>query len=164
MAPDENPPEPNSICPDDIAIVINGTALMTRPKKPNPRISEIRLMLKELTWSIVDTPEKEHGKTVVLEGSDVLYTGKEIFVGLRKHGTNIEGALVVGRVFADLPVIPITISTNLPLKYYVSVASDGVLTTTNEPEAINIRTVSVSFSKKTLEGVFPMSHSKSLKG
>jgi hypothetical protein len=42
----------------------------------------------------LESPEQENGKNVVLEGSDVLYTGKEIFVGLRKNGTNTEGGLV----------------------------------------------------------------------
>lgn len=42
----------------------------------------------------MDTPTHLHGKQVYLEGSDVLFTGKEIFVGIRKNGTNTEGALV----------------------------------------------------------------------
>uniref|UniRef100_A0AC35EYF7 Dimethylargininase n=1 Tax=Panagrolaimus sp. PS1159 TaxID=55785 RepID=A0AC35EYF7_9BILA len=141
LAPDENSPEPFSLFPDDAAIVINGTALLTRPKKQNAcRLQEIKGILKDLTWEIVEAPTEEHGKAVILEGSDVLYTGKEIFVGIRKNGTNIEGALVVGRIFADLPVIPIQINGKQPLKYYISVAADGVLTTTTEKEAISIRT------------------------
>ena len=143
LPPEDNSPEPFTLFPDDAAIVVNGTALLTRPKKSNvSRIPEIRAVLRDLTWQILETPETENGKPVILEGSDVLFTGKEIFVGIRKNGTNIEGALVVGRTFADLPVIPIQINTKLPLKYYISVAADGVLTTTTEKEAISIRTVS----------------------
>lgn len=141
------PPEDNSdaftLFPDDAAIVINGTALITRPKKNNTiRSHEIKLILKDIAWQILETPELEHGKNVILEGSDVLFTGKEIFVGIRKNGTNMEGALVVGRTFPDLPVVPIQINGKLPLKYYVSVAADGVLTTSNEKEATNIKIVS----------------------
>uniref|UniRef100_A0AC34F7L9 Dimethylargininase n=1 Tax=Panagrolaimus sp. ES5 TaxID=591445 RepID=A0AC34F7L9_9BILA len=113
LAPDENSPEPFSLFPDDVAIVINGTALLTRPKKLSAcRLQEIKGILKDLTWQIVEAPEQEHGKPVILEGSDVLFTGKEIFVGIRKNGTNIEGA----------------------------VAADGVLTTTSEKESVSIRT------------------------
>lgn len=118
--------------------------MITRPKKGNTtRGSEIKLILKDLAWQIVEAPETEHGKNVILEGSDVLFTGKEIFVGIRKNGTNMEGALVVGRTFPDIPVVPIQINGKLPLKYYVSVAADGVLTTSNNKEAISIRTVSL---------------------
>jgi N-dimethylarginine dimethylaminohydrolase len=142
LPPEETSPEPCSLFSDDAAIVINGTALLTRPKKITAsRLPEIKSVLKDLTWNIEETPEQEHGKAVILEGSDVLFTGKEIFVGIRKNGTNIEGALVVSRIFADLPVIPIQINAKMPLKYYVSVAADGVLTTTAEKEAISIRTV-----------------------
>jgi hypothetical protein len=47
-----------------------------------------------LAWQVVEAPAQVHGKPVVLEGSDVLFTGREIFVGIRKNGTNTEGALV----------------------------------------------------------------------
>uniref|UniRef100_A0AC34QNA0 Dimethylargininase n=1 Tax=Panagrolaimus sp. JU765 TaxID=591449 RepID=A0AC34QNA0_9BILA len=154
LAPDENTPEVFSLYPDDAAVVINGTALITRPKKGNvTRSQEIKLLLRDLAWKTLDTPETEHGKTVVLEGSDVLFTGKEIFVGIRKNGTNMEGALVVGRSFPDWPVVPIQMNGKMPLKYYVSVAADGVLTTCNEKEANNIKIKmerEASFRYKTL--------------
>uniref|UniRef100_A0A7E4USC4 Dimethylargininase n=1 Tax=Panagrellus redivivus TaxID=6233 RepID=A0A7E4USC4_PANRE len=140
LPPDDTNPDVASLFPDDAAIIINGTALLTRPKKKDTaRHAEIKSVLRDLAWTIVEAPETEHGKAVILEGSDVLYTGKEIFVGLRKNGTNMEGALVVGRIFADLPVIPIQIGGKLPLKYYVSVAADGVLTTSSDKEAVSIR-------------------------
>lgn len=56
-------------------------------------------MLPNFVFATIETPQQEHGKPVVLEGSDVLYTGKEIFVGIRKNGTNFEGALVNIRFF-----------------------------------------------------------------
>lgn len=64
------------------------------------------------------TAEKRH----------LYYSGKEIFVGVhsdKKHsgGTNIEGALVVGRAFSDFPVIPIRVEGALPLKRLVSLVS-----------------------------------------
>lgn len=55
---------------------------------------QISSLLNNLAWQVVEAPATAHGKEVVLEGSDVLFTGKEIFVGIRKNGTNMEGALV----------------------------------------------------------------------
>ena len=97
------PPEEDcsvqSLFADDIAIVINGTALLTKPKIKNKRNSTSRANefishLNILAWQVVEAPTQLHGRQVVLEGSDVLFTGKEIFVGIRKNGTNTEGALV----------------------------------------------------------------------
>lgn len=44
---------------------------------------------------MVEAPSQINGKAVVLEGSDVFFTGREIFVGIRKGATNMEGALVI---------------------------------------------------------------------
>lgn len=117
----------HSLYPDDVAVVINGTALITRPKKTVAKTNEILSILRELVWDVVEAPPQEHNKPVVLEGSDVFYTGKEIFVGIRKNGTNMEGALMVAKTFADISVVPIQISGTLPLKYYVSMAANEVL-------------------------------------
>ncbi|VDK55481.1 unnamed protein product [Anisakis simplex] len=84
-------------------------------------------ILEELSWQVVEAPANEHGKPVVLEGSDVLFTGKEIFVGLRKNGTNMEGAIVT--------VIPIPLPGSKPLKHYMSVVSNDVLAVGNSKEA-----------------------------
>ncbi|VDP14305.1 unnamed protein product [Onchocerca flexuosa] len=120
----------------DAAICINGTALITRPKKNGSRLHEISNLLNQLAWQVIETPQaSEHNKEVVLEGSDVLYTGKEVFVGIRKNGTNMEGALVVARTFSDLAVIPITLPGNQPLRHYVSLISTDVLTVGSSKEA-----------------------------
>jgi len=127
LAPEDGAPL-QSLHVDDYAIVINGTALICRPKKPSTRVAEIQSILASLAWDVAEAPQQEHGKPVVLEGSDVLYTGREIFVGIRKNGTNTEGALVVARTFSDLSVVPIPIHGNLPLKQHISLAAADVLT------------------------------------
>uniref|UniRef100_A0A0N5CTC0 Dimethylargininase n=1 Tax=Thelazia callipaeda TaxID=103827 RepID=A0A0N5CTC0_THECL len=124
-----------SLFTGDAAICINGTALITRPSKRGCRFSEISSLLGQLSWQVVETPASEHGKDVVLEGSDVLYTGREIFVGVRKNGTNMEGALVVGRTFSDLAVIPISLAGSQPLRHYISFVSNDVLSVCNCKEA-----------------------------
>ncbi|KAF7634513.1 hypothetical protein Mgra_00006084 [Meloidogyne graminicola] len=142
LPPEEDCPVQNLFA-DDIAIVINGTALLTKPKIQNKkhstssRVNEFITHLNVLAWQVVDSPTQLHGKQVVLEGSDVLFTGKEIFVGIRKNGTNTEGALVVAKTFADFSVIPINIGS-LPLKAHVSVATNEVLVIGKDKESQNI--------------------------
>uniref|UniRef100_A0A0R3RRP9 Dimethylargininase n=1 Tax=Elaeophora elaphi TaxID=1147741 RepID=A0A0R3RRP9_9BILA len=125
-----------SLFAGDAAICINGTALITRPRKSGSRLLEIGNLLNQLAWQVVETPQfSENNKEIVLEGSDLLYTGKEVFVGIRKNGTNMEGALVVARTFSDLAVIPITLPGNQPLRQYVSLISADVLAVGSSKEA-----------------------------
>ncbi|KAI6192152.1 Dimethylargininase [Aphelenchoides bicaudatus] len=130
---------PVNLFTDDALIMINGTALITRPKKGNTRTKEIAEIAREFAWQLLEAPEQENGKNVIIEGSDVLYTGKEIFVGVRKNGTNTEGAVVIARTFSDVPCTAIQIGNQHPLKYYVSVAAEGVLAMGKSKEALTIR-------------------------
>lgn len=120
-----------------------------------------------LSWNVVECPPLLNGKPVILHGSDVLFTGKEIFVGIRKHATNIEGAIVsyeehclrnklvtipeivtflqknffqcLGGVFCDIPVIPIHMhEKSYPLKYYVSIAGPQIVAIGKGKEAQHI--------------------------
>lgn len=149
-----------SLLADDSAIVIKGTALLGRlapsaygnnRKKSSlaltstgaggtiHRSNELAIQLCRMTWQVVEAPSQINGKAVVLEGSDVFFTGREIFVGIRKGATNMEGALIVAKTFADYTVVPIQISSNLPLKYYISMASDDVIVMSDCREALAIR-------------------------
>uniref|UniRef100_A0A0N5AUJ2 Dimethylargininase n=1 Tax=Syphacia muris TaxID=451379 RepID=A0A0N5AUJ2_9BILA len=126
LAPEESCLK-QSLFVGDSAIIINGTALITRPKNPGSRAAEVSRILAELTWEVIESPATFNGKPVVLEGSDVLFTGKEIFVGIRSNSTNMEGAFVVGKTFPDFSVVPITLPGNLPLKHYVALIAPDVL-------------------------------------
>ena len=48
-------------------------------------------------------------KSALLEGGDVLFTGKEFFVGLSNR-TNEAGARAVAKAFPDFPCSPIKVS------------------------------------------------------
>lgn len=47
-----------------------------------------------------------------LEGGDVLFTGKEFFVGISDF-TNEAGARAVANAFPEFPCVPIKVSLNL---------------------------------------------------
>ncbi|RCN46762.1 Amidinotransferase [Ancylostoma caninum] len=99
----------------------------------------LRRILPKCCRTIQECPETIDGKSVVLEGGDVFFTGKEIFVGVRKHGTNFEGAKVVARVFCDHAVVPIHMSDKAQsLRYYVSLVAPGILAIGMSKEAQNI--------------------------
>ncbi|VDK47943.1 unnamed protein product [Cylicostephanus goldi] len=99
----------------------------------------LRRILPKCCRTIQECPEFVDGKAVVLEGGDVFFTGKEIFVGIRKHGTNFEGAKVVAKVFCDHAVIPIHMSDKAQsLKYYVSLVAPGILAIGTSKEAQNV--------------------------
>ncbi|VDL69732.1 unnamed protein product [Nippostrongylus brasiliensis] len=123
----------------DAAVAINGTTILCRPKKPGISHAELRRILPSCCHSVQECPETVDGKAVVLEGADVFFTGREIFVGVRKHGTNFEGAKAVARVFCDHAVIPIQLSDKAQcLRYYVALAAPGILAIGTSKEAQNI--------------------------
>ncbi|XP_025112236.1 N(G),N(G)-dimethylarginine dimethylaminohydrolase 1-like isoform X1 [Pomacea canaliculata] len=94
---DENYPDCCFV--EDCAVVIGGTALVTRPGHPSRtgEVGEIRRVLKQDMRLVV----KEVGDAkATLDGGDVLFTGKEIFVGVGKR-TNALGAKAVAEAFQD---------------------------------------------------------------
>ncbi|VDO32941.1 unnamed protein product [Haemonchus placei] len=100
---------------------------------------KLRRLLPSSCHDVQECPETVDGKAVVLEGGDVFFTGNEIFVGVRKQGTNFEGAKAVARVFCDHAVIPIHMSDKAQcLRHYVAVAAPGILAIGTSKEAQNI--------------------------
>jgi dimethylargininase len=102
---------PDSVFIEDTCVVIGKTALITRPGHKSRR--------NEVT-AVKSFFEKELGYTVVqvqapalIDGGDVLYTGREIFVGLSRR-TNALGAEAVSNAFPGVKV------TTIPLNSLVS--------------------------------------------
>ncbi|XP_071097251.1 N(G),N(G)-dimethylarginine dimethylaminohydrolase 1-like isoform X1 [Haliotis cracherodii] len=92
---------------EDTAVVIGGTVLITRPGHPSRQgeVGEIRRVLKnDLHFNVSEMKEAD----AKLDGGDVLFTGKEIFVGVGKR-TNNAGATAVATAFIDYDVVPINI-------------------------------------------------------
>ena len=62
------------------------------------------ILKKELNQVIVEP----RSPTALLSGSDVLFTGREFFVGLSAH-TNTEGAVAVASTWPEYPCTPIKV-------------------------------------------------------
>ncbi|GMT34349.1 hypothetical protein PFISCL1PPCAC_25646, partial [Pristionchus fissidentatus] len=148
-----------SILVGDLVIVIRGIALLTRPKKDvnEERIKQIEETLKKLTWAVHRTPTHENGNKVVLEGADVLFTGREVFVGIRKGATNVEGAMTVARMFKDFPVITLFMNDKThPLRHHLSMVNDRVIAVGTSKEAQSLlerveREASFRYKRLTIE-------------
>ena len=114
LPPDES--NAASVFTQDLAVVVNGIALMCRPSsyRDGKSASQVRqvevdtmraVLKKELNQTIVDPPWTNNA---LLSGSDVLFTGREFFVGLSDH-TNMEGALAVASTWPEYPCTPIKV-------------------------------------------------------
>lgn len=77
-----------------------------------------------------------------LDGGDVLFTGKEFFVGLSQR-TNEAGARAVAAAFPEFPVTPIRIPNKLlHLKDCISMAGVDILCVSSTAESQEILRVS----------------------
>ncbi|XP_041480883.1 N(G),N(G)-dimethylarginine dimethylaminohydrolase 1-like isoform X2 [Lytechinus variegatus] len=120
---------------EDVAVCHDGIALISRPGHPTRReeVDVVRRVLSfDLGQKVVDMAEVE-GAT--LDGGDVLFTGKEFFVGLSKR-TNMKGALFLADTFSNYPVSPIKLSDgSLHLKSFMSMAAPEVIAVGSSKEA-----------------------------
>ena len=118
LPPDES--NAASVFTQDLAVVVNGIALMCRPSsyaegKSAGQVRQVEVdtmravLKKELNQTIVDPPWTNNA---LLSGSDVLFTGREFFVGLSDH-TNMEGALAVASTWPEYPCTPIKVRYQL---------------------------------------------------
>ena len=132
------------LCPDetlsydsvfigDAAITINGLALLCRPRGRQNEINEIKQIIKrELNLPIIEINDE----SALLNGGDVLWTGREIFVGLSNE-TNEAGARAVAAAFPEFSVTPVKVppKDNLRLKSFVTMAGPDILCANKSPEA-----------------------------
>ncbi|PAA68224.1 hypothetical protein BOX15_Mlig018030g1 [Macrostomum lignano] len=97
---------PTSPFVDDTAVIINNIALMCNPYgNRQGEVSAIRQTLKrQLGMKVAEISIDG----AALEGSDVLFTDKEIIVGISPH-TNEAGATCVAKTFPEYPVTTVTV-------------------------------------------------------
>ncbi|XP_020285159.1 N(G),N(G)-dimethylarginine dimethylaminohydrolase 1 isoform X2 [Pseudomyrmex gracilis] len=123
MPPDEN--SPLCVFVEDIAVICNGIALIARPSEPSrlKELDTIRAVLKkELEIPLIEISDK----SARLDGGDVLFTGREFFVGL-SHFTNEAGARAVAAAFPEYPCVPIKVPVNTRLKSLVTMAGPDII-------------------------------------
>ncbi|CAG0879613.1 unnamed protein product, partial [Darwinula stevensoni] len=114
-------------CPyvEDCAIVCNGAALIAKPAAASRKreTEAIRAVLKkELNLYIMEVTDPN----ATLDGGDVLFTGREFFVGLSTN-TNEGGAAAVASAFPEFPCTPIKLGDNCHLKNLISMAGPDVI-------------------------------------
>ncbi|KAF7664082.1 hypothetical protein LDENG_00190700 [Lucifuga dentata] len=127
IPPDPNLPESWRI--EDVAVIQGDTALITRPFKEQ-RHSEaeaVRRVMAELNVKVVEMGSEEGGSGgATLEGSDILFTGREFFVGISSH-TNRSGAEVLADTFRDFAVSTVPVCGGARLKNICSMGGPDTI-------------------------------------
>lgn len=132
LCPDENLAY-ESVFIGDSAVTVNGLVLLCRPKNRLAEIEEVKQIVKsELNLPIIEINDE----TAELNGGDVLWTGREIFVGLSNE-TNEAGARAVAAAFPEYSVTPVKVppKDNLRLKSYITMAGPDILCVNRSQEA-----------------------------
>uniref|UniRef100_A0A4W5MVM9 Dimethylarginine dimethylaminohydrolase 1 n=1 Tax=Hucho hucho TaxID=62062 RepID=A0A4W5MVM9_9TELE len=115
---------PDCVFVEDAAVVCGDTALITRPGAESRRkeTEAMRRALKELDLNIFEMSDEN----ATLDGGDVLFTGREFFVGLSKR-TNQKGAEILADVFKDYAVSTVPVTDGLHLKSFCSMGGPGLI-------------------------------------
>jgi dimethylargininase len=118
---------PDAYFVEDVAVVLPGTAVLTRPGAPSRR-GEAEPMAPVLARyrEVARIPEPG-----TLDGGDVLKVGRHVFIGLSAR-TNAEGARALGAVLErhGFTWSPVPVGDGLHLKSSVSWAGEDVLVLT----------------------------------
>uniref|UniRef100_A0A672KYZ3 Dimethylarginine dimethylaminohydrolase 1 n=1 Tax=Sinocyclocheilus grahami TaxID=75366 RepID=A0A672KYZ3_SINGR len=112
---------PDCVFVEDAAVVCGDTALVSRPGAQSRR-REVKTALTELGLNIVEMTDE----SATLDGGDVLFTGREFFVGLSKR-TNQRGAEILADAFKDYAVSTVPVQDALHLKSFCSMAGPGLI-------------------------------------
>jgi len=109
-------------------LIINGTALVLKPKNVLPQmplyistlLSNSKFHLNVLNFADQD---------IFACASDILFTGKEIFVGVGKYGADYQAAKAIAEVFPEYCVQAIEMpkEADVSLRHYVAVCGEGML-------------------------------------
>ncbi|KAJ0055239.1 hypothetical protein NL108_013547, partial [Boleophthalmus pectinirostris] len=135
IPPDPDLPESWRI--EDVVVIQGDTALITRPYKQQRRTEAeaVRRVLSELGLTVVEMGEEEGGSGgATLEGSDVLFTGREFFVGVSSH-TNRRGAEVLADTFRDFAVSTVPVCGGARLKNICSMGGPDTIVFSNSEGA-----------------------------
>ncbi|XP_071421140.1 N(G),N(G)-dimethylarginine dimethylaminohydrolase 1 isoform X1 [Pithys albifrons albifrons] len=115
---------PDCVFVEDVAVVCEETALLTRPGAPSRRkeVEAMKRVLESLNLNIVEMVDEN----ATLDGGDVLFTGREFFVGLSRR-TNQRGAEILADTFKDYAVSTVPVHDSLHLKGFCSMAGPNLI-------------------------------------
>lgn len=123
----ELPPDDDSPCSvfiNDCAVILQGIALICRPG--GERLTDLATVRSVLRNELGMNPVELGSSTALLNASDVLFTGKEFFVGVGPE-TNTEGALILANTWPEYPCTPIKMDGWRHLRDRVTLAGPDVL-------------------------------------
>merc|ERR1719167_1252545 len=105
---------------EDTAVIVMGHALLTKPGDPSrtDEIKNMRPVLEKQGLIVMEINDP----SAKLDGGDVIFTGKEILVGLSSR-TNQAGVDAVSEAFPGFPVTGIPVSGPLHLKTLITLCS-----------------------------------------
>ncbi|XP_005754471.1 N(G),N(G)-dimethylarginine dimethylaminohydrolase 2 [Pundamilia nyererei] len=135
IPPDPELPESWKI--EDVAVIQGDTALITRPFKEQRQseVEAVRRVMSELNLTVVEMDgEQSDSVGATLEGSDILFTGREFFVGISSH-TNRRGAEVLADTFRDFAVSTVPVCDGARLKNICSMGGPNTIIFSNSDGA-----------------------------
>merc|ERR1712198_693182 len=111
---------PDCVFVEDTAVIVMGHALLTKPGDPSrtDEIKNMRPVLEKQGLIVMEINDP----SAKLDGGDVIFTGKEILVGLSSR-TNQAGVDAVSEAFPGFPVTGIPVSGPLHLKTLITLCS-----------------------------------------
>lgn len=119
---------PDEKCPDcvyveDTAVCLDNTALISILGHQSRRPEALRMKetLEGLGFNVIEMQEP-----ALLDGGDVLFTGKEFFVGLSTR-SNKEGVEALAKAFPEHPVNSIKVVDHLHLKSMMTMAGPDLI-------------------------------------
>ncbi|KAA0204000.1 hypothetical protein HAZT_HAZT007795 [Hyalella azteca] len=125
--------QPDCTFVEDTAVVCNGIALLCRPQPPSRR-QEVKYMKsilqKELNLPVMEISDE----SATLEGGDVLFTGREFFVGLSERSSR-SGAVALANAFPEFPCSPVKVDGALHLKSLLTMAGPDVICVAKDKHA-----------------------------
>lgn len=116
---------PDCVFVEDAAVVIGNTALITNPGAPSrrPEVAPIKQHFESQQDMRVVSMESP----ACVDGGDVLFTGKELFVGISTR-TNEKGLEVIRETFPNIPVHAIRVGDGtLHLKSVMTMGGNDLI-------------------------------------
>ncbi|XP_032238382.2 N(G),N(G)-dimethylarginine dimethylaminohydrolase 1 [Nematostella vectensis] len=123
---------PDCVFVEDAAVCVDNNALICNLGHESRRgeAAAMKEVLKKLGFDLVEMKEPAR-----LDGGDVLFTGKEFFVGISKR-SNKEGAETLAKAFPSLPVSTINVKGHLHLKSTMTMLAPDTIVTSDDETAL----------------------------